>query len=178
MGYFRRNSQHPFWYMFSIIQPLFLQKTKSLYPTPRYLFRIRIWIWIWASKNQGFSHRVSVVRDPGQHTVQFSRASQFCSSVSLRLLKACSQFWGLRLLPTYVVAMAKYIYVIPYYWKNWKSLSSKDFLFNTLNILFMTSIHQFTNPLIFYCIYCFSCIKSSNIFLNLEGASKYISQHY
>ena len=31
---------------------------KSLYP--KYLFGIRIWIW--AAKNEGFSHRVSVVR--------------------------------------------------------------------------------------------------------------------
>jgi hypothetical protein len=28
--------------MFSIIQPLFLQKTKPLYPHPKYLFRIGI----------------------------------------------------------------------------------------------------------------------------------------
>ena len=37
--------------MFSIIQPLFLQKTKPLYPQPKYLFGIRIWIWIWVAKN-------------------------------------------------------------------------------------------------------------------------------
>ena len=43
-------------------QPLFLQKTKPIYPNPKYLFGIGIWIWIWAAKNQGFSHRVSVVR--------------------------------------------------------------------------------------------------------------------
>ena len=36
--------------MFSIIQPLFLQKTKPLYPHPKYLFGIGIWIWIWAAK--------------------------------------------------------------------------------------------------------------------------------
>ena len=47
--------------MFSIIQPLFLQKTKPLYPHPKYLFGIGIWIW--AAKNLGFSHRVSVVLD-------------------------------------------------------------------------------------------------------------------
>ena len=41
--------------MFSINQPLFLQKTKSLYPNPKYLFGI--WNWIRAAKNQGFSHR-------------------------------------------------------------------------------------------------------------------------
>ena len=35
--------------MFSIIQPLFLQKTKPLYPHPKYLFGIGIWIW--ATKN-------------------------------------------------------------------------------------------------------------------------------
>ena len=38
--------------MFSIIQPLFQQKTKSLlalYPHPKYLFGIGIWIW--AAKN-------------------------------------------------------------------------------------------------------------------------------
>ena len=35
--------------MFSIIQPLFLQKTKPLYPHPKYLFGIGIWIW--AAKN-------------------------------------------------------------------------------------------------------------------------------
>ena len=46
--------------MFSIIQPLFLQKTKPLYPTPKYLFGSGIWIW--AAKNLRFSLRVSVVR--------------------------------------------------------------------------------------------------------------------
>ena len=35
--------------MFSIIQPLFLQKTKPLYTHPKYLFGIGIWIW--AAKN-------------------------------------------------------------------------------------------------------------------------------
>ena len=47
--------------MFSIIQPLFLQKTKPLYPYPKYSFGIGIRIW--AAKNKGFSLRVSVVRD-------------------------------------------------------------------------------------------------------------------
>ena len=37
--------------MFSIIQPLFQQKTKPLYPNPNYFFGIEIWIWIWAAKN-------------------------------------------------------------------------------------------------------------------------------
>ena len=44
--------------MFSIIQPLFLQKNKPLYPNSKYLFGIRIQIWT----EKGFSHRVSVVR--------------------------------------------------------------------------------------------------------------------
>jgi hypothetical protein len=35
--------------MFSINQPLFLQKTKPLYPNPKYLFGIGILIW--AEKN-------------------------------------------------------------------------------------------------------------------------------
>ena len=35
--------------MFSINQPLFLQKTKPLYPNPEYLSGIGIWIW--AAKN-------------------------------------------------------------------------------------------------------------------------------
>ena len=35
--------------MFSIIQPLFLQKTEPLYPHPIYLFGI--WILIWVAKN-------------------------------------------------------------------------------------------------------------------------------
>ena len=35
--------------MFSINQPLVLQKTKPLYPNPKYLFGIGIWIW--AAKN-------------------------------------------------------------------------------------------------------------------------------
>ena len=47
--------------MFSIIRPLFPQKTKPLYPHPKNLFGIGILIW--AAKNQGFSLRVSVVRD-------------------------------------------------------------------------------------------------------------------
>ena len=37
--------------IFSIIQPISLQKTKRLYPHPIYLFGIWIWIWIWAAKN-------------------------------------------------------------------------------------------------------------------------------
>ena len=45
---------------FSIIQPIFLQRTKPLYPTPKYLFGI--WIWIWTAKNLRFSLRVSVDR--------------------------------------------------------------------------------------------------------------------
>ena len=44
--------------IFFIIQPLFLQKTKPLYPHPKYL----IGIWIWA----GFSFHVSVVSDSDQ----------------------------------------------------------------------------------------------------------------
>ena len=46
--------------MFSINQPLFLQKTKPLYQNPKHLFGIGIWIY--AEKNEEFSHRVSVVR--------------------------------------------------------------------------------------------------------------------
>ena len=46
--------------MFFIIQSLFLQKSKPLYPTPKYLFGSGIWIW--AAKNLRFSLRVSVVR--------------------------------------------------------------------------------------------------------------------
>ena len=48
--------------MFPINQPLCLQKTKPLYPNPKYLFGIGIRIYIWAAKDWGFSHRVSVVR--------------------------------------------------------------------------------------------------------------------
>ena len=50
--------------MFSINQQLFLQKTKPLYPNPKYLFGIGIGIGIliWAAMNYGFSHRVSIVR--------------------------------------------------------------------------------------------------------------------
>ena len=35
--------------MFSINQPIFLQKNKPLYPNPKYVFGIEIWIW--ATKN-------------------------------------------------------------------------------------------------------------------------------
>ena len=45
---------------FSIIQPLFLQKTKPLYPSTKYLFWIVIWIW--ATKNLELSHHMSVFR--------------------------------------------------------------------------------------------------------------------
>ena len=55
---------------FSIDQPLFLQKTKSLYPNPKYLFGIGIGIW--AAKNQGFSLRVSVVRGSRQGQSQMA----------------------------------------------------------------------------------------------------------
>ena len=56
------NYQNPFWFsesfvQFSIIQTLYLQKTKPSYPHPKYLFGIGICIW--ATKNQGFSLRVS-----------------------------------------------------------------------------------------------------------------------
>jgi hypothetical protein len=45
--YFRPIYQHPFWYCESLVhvsinQPLFLKKTKPLYPNPKYLFGIRI----------------------------------------------------------------------------------------------------------------------------------------
>ena len=46
---------------FSINRPLFLQKTKPLYPNLKYLSGIGIWIW--AAKNYGFSHP-SCVRSP------------------------------------------------------------------------------------------------------------------
>ena len=46
--------------IFSIIQPLFLQKTKLLYPIHIYSFGSGIWIW--AANNLKFSLRVSVVR--------------------------------------------------------------------------------------------------------------------
>jgi hypothetical protein len=51
LGYFWPNYQHPSWYMlrtvsplsmFSLIQHLFLQKTKRLYPHSKYLFGIGI----------------------------------------------------------------------------------------------------------------------------------------
>ena len=66
VGVFFPLYQYPFWYceslfhMFSINQPL--QKTMPSYLNSKFLFGIWIWIWIWAAKNQGFSHRVSVVR--------------------------------------------------------------------------------------------------------------------
>ena len=49
--------------MFSINQPLSLQKTKPLYPNPKKIFGSGSWIW--ARKNYEFSHRVSVVRASG-----------------------------------------------------------------------------------------------------------------
>ena len=47
--------------MFSIIQPLLLQKTKPLYPSFKCLFGSGIWIW--AANNLRSSLRVSVVRE-------------------------------------------------------------------------------------------------------------------
>ena len=58
--------------MISIIQPLFLQKTTPLYPTPKYLFGSGIWIW--AAKNLRFSLRVSVVRDAAKAVAAEPRA--------------------------------------------------------------------------------------------------------
>ena len=56
--------------MFSNNQLLFLQKLNFyIFTNPNYLFRIRIWIW--AAKNQGFSHRVSVVRAYVQRIIKF-----------------------------------------------------------------------------------------------------------
>ena len=56
LGYLQPIYQHPFLYneslvnvFFFINQPLFLQKTKPLYPNPKYLFEIGILIW--APKN-------------------------------------------------------------------------------------------------------------------------------
>ena len=46
--------------MFSIIQPLFLQKTKPVFSHPKCSFGIGSWIWV--AKSYGFSLRVSVVR--------------------------------------------------------------------------------------------------------------------
>ena len=56
----------PFWSsesfsMFSIIQSLFLQTIKPLYPTPKCLFGSGIWIW--PKKNLRFSLCVSIVRE-------------------------------------------------------------------------------------------------------------------
>jgi hypothetical protein len=53
-GIFRPNYQHHFGTVsplsiFSIIQPLFLQKTKPLDPHPKYLFGIGVSLW--AAKN-------------------------------------------------------------------------------------------------------------------------------
>ena len=59
--------------MFSITQLLFLQKTKPLYPTPKYLFGSGIWIQ--AAKNLRFSLRVSVVR--GQKWKAKKRSDSF-----------------------------------------------------------------------------------------------------
>ena len=82
LGYFRPDYQHEngcthfctvsSLSMFSIIQPLFLQKTKPLYPTPKYLFGSGIWIW--AAKNLRFSLRVSVVRDAAEAVAAEPRA--------------------------------------------------------------------------------------------------------
>ena len=61
-GYFQPNYQYPLWCFdvsrpcLFVNQPLFLQKT-PLYPHPQYLFGVYL-----AAKNQGVSHRVSVVR--------------------------------------------------------------------------------------------------------------------
>ena len=46
--------------MLFINQPIFLQKTKTIYPSPKYLFGIRIRFW--ATKIYEFSHCVSVLR--------------------------------------------------------------------------------------------------------------------
>ena len=50
--------------IFSINQPLFLQRTKYFYPNPKYLFGIGILIL--TTKNYGFRHRVSIVRASNQ----------------------------------------------------------------------------------------------------------------
>ena len=48
--------------IFSITEPLFLQRNKPLYPHLKYFFGIGILIW--STKNQGFNLRVSVVHGP------------------------------------------------------------------------------------------------------------------
>ena len=64
--------------MFYINQPLFLQKTKPLYPLPKYLFGIGIliWIWIWAAKN-----RVSVVHRCTHNYNGIERDTLCCSYI-------------------------------------------------------------------------------------------------
>jgi hypothetical protein len=57
--------------MFSNNQPIFLQKTKLLYPNSKYLFEV--WIRIRAAKNYVFSHHASVVCvfDPRDQIIRF-----------------------------------------------------------------------------------------------------------
>ena len=78
LGYFRPDYLHPFWYSDFLvhvfhIQPLFLQKIKPLYPTPKYLFGSGICIC--AAKNLRFSLCVFVVRvdEYGKKGCQISR---------------------------------------------------------------------------------------------------------
>ena len=65
--------------MFSINQSLFPQRNKPLYPNLKYLFGIGIWIW--ASKNQGFSHRVSVVHGCTHNYNGIERDTLCCSYI-------------------------------------------------------------------------------------------------
>ena len=69
---------------FSLINHYFYKKIKPLYPHPKYW--IGIWIWIWATKNQWFSHRVTIV---GVHHIWFP----FRQKIGEIILYKFLQFW-------------------------------------------------------------------------------------
>jgi hypothetical protein len=65
-----------------------------------------------------------------------------------------------------------------YLFLSWNWDSNLEEHGNTIYILFRTSIHQFNNPQFFFIkIFIFNT-KIIQPFLNLEGASKCISQHH
>ena len=71
--------------MFFIIQPLFLQKTKPLYPNPKYLFGIVIRNW--AAINQRFSLRLLVVRGSSQSRIYAFGSTNVKVDTNSRYLK-------------------------------------------------------------------------------------------
>ena len=121
--------------MFSIIQPIFLQKTKPLYPHLKYLFGIGIWIW--AAQNKRFSLHVSIVRGTLysiasllRYPMDFLRSSKdpylptlilsawlLSAKVCMSLLYASTYFYGF--VSIHIIMALKFLHDHLFWWAQW-----------------------------------------------------------